>query len=421
MKYLRFALVFVVSSLALLRAQDDQQENQKPPTEIPDFSNLDEYIYEPQSTVKLGFRHLSGAKSIFSGTGTIAAPETLTSDITTANIARVYHDGAVNPDLRTTPRLDSSGNPVIDPQSGSVVNDPITPDGKTNNWSYSNSAQLGGNVPNGYIAFHSYSADVIGTGPRRAEGKSSSGFDLSVSHDMGKLFGGRVTWQIMGGVSINDISAKKTDQVTGTLHTRTDIYALNGTPPAPPYTAPSTASQTVTDGNGNAVTNADGSTQTITVDTTVLIGNVPSASMTIDTANFANIKDNWKVRGAYYTFRFGPEIMIPIGSHFHFDISVGAALAYAGTTYTVTQDLTPDIGSDILDTESTNAYKLRPGYYADASMEYDITDKAGFFAGAVFQSTGSYTQGIHSTTANYVSKIDLTNQNGLRAGMSVRF
>ncbi len=421
MKYLRLTLVVFASALAVMRAQDEQ-ENQKPPTEIPDFSNLDEYIYEPQSTVKLGFRHLSGAKASFSGTGTINAPETLGTDTTTPNTARAYHDGYVNPDLRTTPRLDSSGNPIVDPQSGQQINDPIPPDGKTNNWSYTSATQLGGNVPNGYIAFHSYSADVTDTAVRHGNGKSSNGFDLAVSHDMGKLFHSRVTWQLMAGMSINDISAKKTDTVQANMNTITDLYSLYGvTPPAPTYTAPSSTSQTVVDANGIAVTNADGSTQTITVDNTVLIGNTPVNRATSTAASATSVTDNWKVKGAYYTFRFGPELFIPIGSHFHADISAGPTVVYAGTTYTVTQTFTPDIGADITQTDTSAEYKLLPGYYADASLQYDLTDRTGFFAGAVYQSAGSYTQGVHSTTANYATKIDLSNQNGLRAGMSVRF
>jgi hypothetical protein len=63
MKYFRLVLVLSASALGALLAQDE--ERRAPPTHIPDFSNLDEYIYEPKSTVILGFRHLSGAKTSF--------------------------------------------------------------------------------------------------------------------------------------------------------------------------------------------------------------------------------------------------------------------------------------------------------------------------------------------------------------------
>jgi hypothetical protein len=52
MKYLRFALLVFVAAASLVRGQDEQQ--QRPPTEIPDFSNLDDYIYEPKSILSFG-------------------------------------------------------------------------------------------------------------------------------------------------------------------------------------------------------------------------------------------------------------------------------------------------------------------------------------------------------------------------------
>lgn len=422
MKYTRVALVVFAACLAMarVRAQDDSEQRQ-PPVEIPDFSNLDEYIYEPRSTVTLSFRHLSGAKTSFFGGGTIPAPETLPSDITTPNLTRDYHDGSVLPDARTTPRLDSSGNPVIDPTTGVVQTDPIAPDGRTNSWTYQDPRQVGDGVPNGFVAFHSYSASVVDTTKHDANGRSTNGLDIAVSHDMGKLFG-RITWMLMGGMSINDIRAKTSAKVQANVQTITDLYSLYGqAAPTAPYSAPTTTQQTVLDANGNPVTNADGSTQTISVDNSVLIGSQPAARETTTTTDLSSVVDNWELKGAYYTFRVGPQIMIPITKRFSATFSLGAALVYAGTTYTVVQTFTPAIGPDITTTDTDNAYKLRPGYYADASLQYSLTDKAGLFAGAVFQSAGSYTQALDSATAHYATKVDLSNQNGLRAGMAIRF
>jgi hypothetical protein len=137
MKYLRLALVVFASALGIARAQDD--ERRAPPTEIPDFSNLDEYIYEPKSTVTLGFRHLSGAKTTFSGRGSVPAPED-PGPKTGANLFRLYHDGSVEPDQRIAPQFDPAGNPIMD--GASQVFAPIAPDGKTNTWSYGDLRQL---------------------------------------------------------------------------------------------------------------------------------------------------------------------------------------------------------------------------------------------------------------------------------------
>lgn len=412
MKYRRLALVIFASAFALVRAQDDENR-QRPPTEIPDFSNLDEYIYEPKSTVQLSFRHLSGPKTQFSGSGTIIAPEGVLPDPNATDVTRSYHDGTVSPDGRVAPVTDNGGNPIIDPQSGVPISVPVPPDGKTNTWSYTDQRQVD-EAPAGYIAFHSYSADVFDTGSRAANGRSTNGMDLAVLRDMGKLFNTRFSWKLMAGMSVNDIVAQRSDHVSARLNTLTDYYQGYGANfPSAPYTAPSTTTTTVTDATGNV--------QTVSVDTTVLIGSTPAASTSSSAVDDTSVVNSWKVHGAYYTFRGGPQLIFPFTDHLHVTVSLGLAMVYAGTNYSVTQTLTTPIGADIPEFDQTAAYKLLPGVYADASLDYDLTDKTGFFAGAVYQTAGTYTQAIHSTTAQYVTKIDLSNQSGFRAGLSIRF
>jgi hypothetical protein len=415
MKHLRLALIAFVSIVGLVHAQDE--ERRAPPVEIPDFSNLDEYIYEPKSTVRFGFRHLSGAKTSFSGQGRIPSPED-PGVATGANLRRIYHDGSVQPDARVAARLDSGGNPVIDPQTNSPVFDPIAPDGRTNTWNYVDASQLA--LP-GFVAFHSYSADVIDTSVRNKDNASSAGMDITVSRDMGKLLG-RFPWNLTAGLSINDISANTNDRVRATLSTITDYYSLLGqTPPDAPYSSPSSATNTVVDASGNPIVNDDGTTSTVTTDTSVLLGNAPAGRSTTTLTDETSVTNRWKVKGAYYTFRAGPTVWIPITTRLRASFSIGAALVYSGTNYTVTQTFEPALGAEISDTSTNDAYKLLPGYYADATVQFDLTERTGFYAGALFQSAGSYTQTIDTTNAHYSTKIDLANQNGVRAGLSIRF
>jgi len=416
MKQLRIALLALASTLGVALAQDE--ERRAPPIEIPDFSNLDEYIYEPKSTVRFGFRFIGGAKTSFAGQGRIPSPED-PGPATGANQLRAYHDGRVQPDARTVARLDSGGNPIIDPQSNTAVFDPIAPDGKTNTWNYTDASQL--SLP-GYVRFSSYSAEVIDTTAREKKTNSTAGMDLSVSRDMGKLFGGRIPWNLTAGMSVNDLSANKNDYVRATLSTLSDYYSLYGiTPPDAPYSSPSSVTENVVDAAGNTVLGSDGVAQSITVDTSVLLGNEPAGRETTTTTNDTSVQNRWKLKGAYYTFRAGPTVWVPITSRLRASVSVGAAVVYAGTNYSVTQSLVPDAGAEITDTSSSDAYKLLPGYYADALLQFDLTERAGFYAGAVFQSAGSYTQAIDTDNAHYTTKIDLANQSGVRAGMSIRF
>jgi hypothetical protein len=415
MKHLRFALIAFVSIVGLASAQDE--ERRAPPVEIPDFSNLDEYIYEPKSTVRFGFRYLSGAKTSFSGQGRIPSPED-PGAATGGNLLRVYHDGSVQPDARVVARLDSAGNPIIDPQTNSPVFDPIAPDGRTNTWNYVDASQL--SRP-GYVAFQTYSADVIDDAVRRKESGSSSGMDISVSRDMGKLMG-RFPWNLTAGMSINDISANTNERVRATLTTLTDFYSLMGqVPPDAPYSSPSSSTSTAVDASGNPIVNDDGTTGTISIDTSVLIGNEPAGRTVSSVTDENSVSNRWRLKGSYYTFRAGATVWIPITTRLRASLSLGAALIYSGTSYTVTQTFEPALGTEISDTTSSEAYKLLPGYYADATVQFDLTERAGFYAGAVFQSAGSYTQNVDSENSHYTTKIDLANQNGVRAGLSIRF
>lgn len=417
MKHFRLALVVFASALGLVRAQDDQQSRQ-PPTEIPDFSNLDEYTYEPKSTLLISLRRLSGAKTQFYGKGTLAAPEAAT-DATTANLLRVYHDGSVSPDARVAGRFDANGNPVIDP-SGNQAFDPIANDGKTNTWTYSDARQA--SADGNFLSFHTYSAAINDPTIRNKQANTANGVDVAVSRDMGKLFGTRASWSIIAGVTISDLSAKRADSVQATLTTLTDIYSLDGQVlPALPYNAPSSSSTTVTDSLGNAVLNTDGSTQTATTDTTVLLNNKPVDRSVKNATDSTSVSNRWKLKGAYLTFRAGPSVWVPLTTRLRAMISAGPAVIYSGTTYSVTQSFQPDIGAEITDTSTSEQNKFLPGYFADASLQFDLTEHAGFFAGAVFQSAGSYTQAVNSAAANYSTKVDFANQNGLRAGMTIRF
>lgn len=416
MKHLRLALVVFVTAASLARAQDEQQ--QRPPTEIPDFSNLDDYIYEPKSILSYGFRYLSGAKLKFFGSGRLATSED-PGAVTGTNVARSYHDGTVGVDARFAPRVDSSGNPVLDPDSGSQIFDPIAPDGRTNTWSFQNASQIS---EDGFISFNTYTADINDTGTRTKDANSNFGMEIAASRDMGKLFGSRFTWQLIAGLSINDLSGSTTDNVQAKLTALTDLYSLNGqVAPVAPYSAPSSASENVLDSAGNAVLNDDGTAQTVTTDTTVLLTNQPAARTSTETINSTSVNSRWKLSGAYYTFRAGPTVFLPITSRFRASFSVGAALIYAGSNYSVTQTFTPDTGAEITDTSISQTSHVLPGYYVDASLQFDLTERTGIYAGAIMQGAGSYTQDVNSDAAHYTTKIDLGKQQGFRGGLTIRF
>jgi hypothetical protein len=406
MKQLRLALIFSVLALRAAYAQRDQEP-------IPDFTNLDEFIYEPKTTLTLGVRSLTGAKTSFAGQGVIKSPD-FPGNATDSNIQRFYHDGDVQPDTRTT---------AVDNGDGTTSLVPITPDGKTNSWGYLDSRQAT-NYP-GYIGMNNYSAAITDTRVRVRDGQGSMGVELAVARDMGKIFNTRFTWTIGGGVTVNDVNASANGNVLANVITETDLFSLYGeTAPTAPYDSRSTTqtTTTVTDGNGNPILNADGTPQTVVTDTTVLLGNTPVQRITRTTTDETSVTHRSKVKGAYYTFRAGPTLWMPITNRFRISLSVGGTMIFVGTNYTLVQSFQPETGAEITETLDNDESEFLPGYYADATLQFDVTPRTGFYAGAMLQGSGDYEQNIKDNAGtNYSSKIDFGNQSGFRAGMTIKF
>jgi len=394
MKILRLAPVafLMIAGIASLRAQEGGGGQQQDEI-ITDFG-LDEYIYVPKFTLRLGMRQLSGAKTSFTGRGVVASvvpPD----DYTTPNLTRYYHDGTVFKDTRVI--IDNDGFAT-----------PINPDGYTNSWSYNYTGQV---ADDGNMTFHGYSADIADPGMRQKTANSSFGVEVVVSRDMTQITK-KLSWTLFAGLSLNEINSNRTENLAAKITTVTDYYSLNGqTPPAPPYLGPSSTASTVV--------NSDGTFTTVTSDNTTLLGSSPLGRTT--TVSDGLVSNHWKVKGGYFTFRAGPSLSYAITEKLKATLSVGAAVVFVGSTYTVDQLYTPPVGADILSTVDDSTDRLLPGYYADATLEYDFTERAGAYAGAFYQSTGSYDQTIATTEANYATKIDLASLQGFRLGMNIRF
>ncbi|HWA86442.1 MAG TPA: hypothetical protein VG710_09485 [Opitutus sp.] len=389
MKKLCRALCALFITACVLRAADDQES---PLGDfLPTFDDLIEYV--PKVTVRVGFRGIVGAKTSFGGQGLLMSvmPD---SDIVTPNIDREYHDGYVRPDTRalTTPG-DFNGAPA--------------PDGKTNTWSFASDTQAvsggtialadGTQVPDdGLLAMHAYSVTNTDTNMGRKKSGAAFGVELSGERDLGPLFGTKIHWGVIGGMSVNQIFASRQFDLAGKLTTTTDYYNLFG--------------ETVTGA-------ADGNVDTATI----LIGNHPLAR-TVSTSD-ALVSNMLRLRGAYITFRVGPTLHIPVTQKFSASLSAGAVLLYVGTDYDVTQSFLPQTGDELTDVVRDGASDILPGFYADADVQYSMTDSTGLYVGGVFQSAGTYTQKIKSGDglSGYDAKIDFGSMQALRAGFLFRF
>jgi hypothetical protein len=411
MSLLRIGLCVACLSLAGLRAADDKDEEKQQPEEIPNFNQLDEYTYLPKSTLSLGSRYfLTGPKTTFAGQGAIPSPVDPGSDPTIGNVARSYIDGAIGVDTRTI---------SITTGVGELTEVPIAPDGRTNTWGYQNSSQL---LPNGDMAFHTYTGEVTDTAIHSETGLPSLGLELLMDRDMGKI-GKRLKWAITAGFSIADIHASSYANVPTTLTTTTDTYDLFGqVPPPGPYSSPNTISQAVLTSSGGTVSGtSSGTTSTQQANQVTLIGNVPLNRTVVNTEILT--ENRYFIEGAYYTLRVGPTLIMPFGQHLKLSVSAGPDLIYSGSELNVLESLTFDPNeppiTNLLQKENT---KIMPGYYVSLDVRYDLNDTAGLYLGDVFQGGGGYSQSAPSGTGTaYTSRIDFGDQEGVKGGLTVRF
>jgi hypothetical protein len=418
MKFLLSLLcLLILAAPGAVRAQEGQQN---PQDEIITDFGIDEFLAIPKHTVTIGVRSLSGAKVSFSGQGFVSSYQP-GADLTTANITRLYHDGTLQADVggASFDYYAQDGVTVIHYGPG-----PITPTGFTNNWSFVDARQL---RIDGNIDFHAYTADISNSGVIGRDPPSGQGFELSVARDMGQLTK-KLDWKLVAGFGLNDIKSSTTANLTATVTTITDTYLLDlntyGTP-SPPYVAPYYVTVPRVDSANLPVLDTLGFQFIDYVDHSAYVGNRPFVRTT--TTSTGVVVDRWVLKGAYFTFRLGPSLTYMFTEKLKATVSVGVALIYAGTSYLVEQTYVPDTADPIVSSAHEEEGKLLTGYYFDATLQYDITERAGLYAGVVYEAGGSYTEtavlndiytGSHAT---YKTLIDLSHLQGFRMGMTFRF
>ena len=305
--------------------------------------------------------------------------------------------------------VDSAGNPVLDangnPQTQINGDFLAYSPGLTRAWTYSNASQASSNP--GFIAMNDYSSESAGA-TATADSGAGAGFEFTATHRFGTLGGSKLEWGVLFGFGITDINGKTSGDIKSNLKTLTDLYSLGGrTAPTAPYEGPS----------ADNFTGADGTIYASSLETTVPLTAIPSSRTNTTTANGANVSGNWQIKGAYYLFRAGPVVRLPIGTRFAISASAGYAGAYLGTKYRVNETLNVDGVSPISIEEEETYSKFISGAYAEANVEWNLTDRTGFFGGVTFEKLGKYEQGLGSRTA----AIDIGGNAGFRLGITTRF
>ncbi|MDD3180043.1 MAG: hypothetical protein PHQ04_06780 [Opitutaceae bacterium] len=414
---MHYRLILPSILLTLLPLSLPAQAQQEGP-EVPDFSHMfDEDLYVPKNTVTFGYHVLSsGGKVRFSGAklGTVPSIRTI-APVSDGAVERIYDDGSIQTDLPRSSEVDSNGTQTSTPggrfQDSSITTATdylsYTP-GATRNWDYRNSSQV---TSGGDLAFHTYSSitdDRSIVIPHNS--KPPTGIDLEVIRPFKKI-SKHLEFNLTAGIALNDIHNKVNRLTHSTLVTTTDVYSLNGqTAVEAPYYAPSF--DNLTDSSGNVVTYSG-------LETTTALSATPySSTTTIGDPGSATVQDFWNVKGAYYMLHVGPMVRATLTERLSLRASLGIAGAYAGTKFSLTEQLLVEGVTDVISTtQESNERKFLPGYYADLSADLMLTDRTGFFAGVSLQKFGDYTQSLEGRAA----EIDLGSSAGIHGGISFKF
>jgi hypothetical protein len=440
---LLLALLAVVCTVPRLSAQSDDEDDDN-------YIDLGFYA-DAKSSIRVGFRVMDGAKVGFHNVGSIVseapaalsegaahrgytdgyvlkdAPRTSSSDLPTEVDANGNQTSTPGGRYQiTAPKVDSNGNPVLDdagnPRTTVSFDGLSYTSGQSRYWNIQHAGQVSEDGTS--VTLHQYTA--TSEGASFAGKKSASpGVELQMARDVKKF--GHFSLSLTGGVSINTISGKRSASVTSTLHTLSDTYQLKGTITNPsvsvPYTGPNT---------GALYDSDDGSLISLTgYETTIPISDTPGSRTETDTAGAAQIDGFWKVKGAYYALRVGPELRLNLPKGLSLAVAAGVTGTFAGTTFSAQQQMkikvraddpaTADVDETEEDTVSTShessVTKVFAGYYVDVQAAWAINERSGFYAGATYEQLGNYSQTLDGQTA----KIDLNGQTGVHGGLSIKF
>jgi len=373
-KLLPLTLLLLVSAPSLLLAQTDR-------------SNL-QFL--------LGARFAGQATVTFGNVGTIPSNSVLGDTTTVMN--RRYSDGAVLSDVRFTDDGEK-----------------IPSDGRTNRWRYDNSSQI---LEDGSgIAFNDFSTDGAGN-TVSADAPGSAGLDMEFALRLADYgtggFGmtGPVNWGISFGFGINDLNVKYRETIKATLNATRDVYSLLGaTAPDGPFSSPSAEFITIT--------NSDGTTSTFSVDTSVLLQDLPYSRTSTSTPDGADVDGYWEIDGTFLSFRFGPWFRWRPIDRLSFRASAGVSATVLGLTFSyderarISEDRTI---SAIVDGD-TERYDYI-GYYGTLDAEFWITPVTGLYVGVTYQNAST---DMRIALNNRTAELELSTSVGFRIGITTHF
>ncbi|RME73327.1 MAG: hypothetical protein D6781_00660 [Verrucomicrobia bacterium] len=360
-------------------------------------------VSEPGGSFSFGVR-FSGSTSVkFSGLGTLTS--TLDSGDLTSVMLRNYHDGTV----RLDQRAGAGSQAQID-------------DGFTDTWGFVFPEQASADGQS--INFHTYSTlgeDTV----IESDSSGLPGVDLELGWRIAG-YGKRLpdtrrsgSWGVTLGFGVTDINAKTRENITATLQTLTDSYSVDGAfipiieNVSPPYSSPS--SKTVT------IVNDDGTTSTISLDTSILLSNRPVTRTITSEPGAADIEGYWQIKGAAGTMRAG--VWTRFYATRRLSLRASAGVSYSVLGYKMKYDERLFMQDRMIDElretdESTSESHGVFGYYGSVDLEFWFTSKTGLFVSAVHEGSSS---DLEIELGGRRAEIDVSGGTGFRFGITTMF
>lgn len=356
-----------------------------------------------------------GADVSFAGLGEVASIRNLPGADVTDFPSRGYDDGFVALDSPRADEKDANGNVFSTPggRYAALVNGVSQGDylaytpGQTRVWAIASGDQI---TANG-VEMSSYAASSQGAQLGGSDDSGGLGFEMAVSRRIFKV-SEKTEINLSANVGLNDIKSAASGRVTSDLIKLTDVYQLFGTLPLDePYQAPSAEDLFNSDG---ALVLANG------LETTVPLQQLTPDRRFSTVTGGAQVDGDWEIKGAYYSFRVGPQIRSHLTERFSLYAGAGIVGAYVGTDFEVNESLDVtdlNVIEPITATAIVNHSELLIGYYGEIAAEFWFTPRTAIFFGAVYESLDNYVQLVGGRSAS----INLGQNLVVQFGITTRF
>jgi hypothetical protein len=223
----------------------------------------------------------------------------------------------------------------------------------------------------------------------------------------------RFEWGVAAAMGISEFNAKTRRAITVNLRGFEYQYTLNR-----PLPDAATGGPTFSDDEMEETTVVIGDRHDAYDETTDTLENNFQGGGT-EVNSTAEVNGYWQVRGVYYTFRAGPFIRVPLTRKFSVSASAGYMGAYVGSKFRYEETMRLDNVTAAYTTGDVvkNNQQYVSGCYADLNVEWWVSTRTGFYAGAAYEKMGDYKQ-VHDGRR---AEVKMDGGTGLRFGIITRF